>query len=249
MIGFRRYVRGFAEQGDKRVDGITAHVQNRGVAQRGVKGVDMRLSCADAVVAGGILRELRCDAAKRPDLGQRVPDDGQRVVKHQPHGLQIDHVIGVCRLDERLRLLSGQNARLFQQHVLAVPQQAHGLVKVAEVRACDIRRVERVRGRKRLQIGEHRVKMVFFREFPAGFFVSGINRRRAQLRHLLHRRQHPVDDKIPSDDPHANGHAVSLHKCASVRQAGRMRYFYRSSLPPSCSSRSLMSHSFCDRST
>ena len=34
-----------------------------------------------------------------------------------------------------------------------------------------------------------------------------------------------------------------------AEQAGRMRYFYRSSLPPSCSSRSLMSHSFCDRST
>ena len=249
MIGLCRYVRGFAEHGNERVDGIAAHVQDRCVAQRGVKGVDMRLSCADTVVAGGILRELRCDAAKRPDLGQRVPDDGQRVVKHQPHGLQIDHVIVLCRLDERLRLLFCQNARLFQQHVLAVPQQAHGLVKVAEVRACDIRRVERVRGRKRLQIGEHRVKMVFFREFPAGFLVSGINRRRAQLRHLLHRRQHPVDDEIPPDDSHANGHAVSLHKCASVRQAGRMRYFYRSSLPPSCSSRSLMSHSFCDRST
>ena len=132
----------------------------------------MRLSCADAVVAGGILRELRCDAAKRSNFGQRVPDDGQRVVKHQPHGLQIDHVIGVCRLDERLRLLSGQNARPFQQHVLAVPQQAHGLVKVAEVRACDIRRVERVRGRKRLQIGEHCVQMVFFCKFPASFLGS-----------------------------------------------------------------------------
>ena len=116
--------------------------------------------------------ELRRDAAKRPDLGQRVPDNRQRVVKHQPHGLEIDNVIGLCRLNQRLRLLLRQNARLFQQHVLAVPQQTHGLLKMAEVRACDIRRVKRIRGREGLQIGEHRVQMVFFREFPARSFGS-----------------------------------------------------------------------------
>ena len=81
-------------------------------------------------------------------------------------------MIGLCRLDERLGLLLCQNARLFQQHVLAVPQQAHGLVKMAEVRARDIRRVKRIRGGERLEISKHRVQMILFRKFPAGLLVS-----------------------------------------------------------------------------
>ena len=165
-------MRRFAKHGNERVDGIAAHVQNRGVAQRGVKGVDMRLSGANTVVAGGVLRKFRRDAAECPDFGKRVPDNGQRIVKHQPHCLEIDHMMRLRRLDERFCLLSGQNARLFQQHMLAVPQQAHGLLKVTDIRACDIRRVKRVRGCERLQIGEHCVQMVFFCKFPASFLGS-----------------------------------------------------------------------------
>ena len=42
-----------------------------------------------------------------------------------------------------------QDARLFQQHVLAVPQQAQGLFKVAAVRAGDVGRIERIRSEER----------------------------------------------------------------------------------------------------
>ena len=172
MIRLRRHVRRRAEHRHERVDGIAAHVQNRRVAELWVKGVDALLPGAHAVIAGGILGELRRHAAERPDLRQRIPDDGQRVVKDQPHGLEIDHAVFLRRLDERPGLRRRQDARLFQQHVLAVPQQAHGLLKVTDIRACDIRRVKRVRGCERLQIGEHCVQMVFFCKFPASFLGS-----------------------------------------------------------------------------
>ena len=224
MIRLRRHVRRRAEHRHERVDGIAAHVQNRRVAELWVKGVDALLPGAHAVIAGGILGEFRRHAAERPDLGQSIPDDGQRVVKDQPHGLEIDHAVFLRRLDERLGLRRRQDARLFQQHVLAVPQQAQGLFKVAAVRAGDVGRVERIRRGKGLQIGIDGIQMILLRKRPARLRRSGIDRRRAQLRHLLHRRQQPVDDKIPPDDPHANGHSVPSIDAHPSGSAGRMLF-------------------------
>jgi len=210
LDGVRRDQLGLAEERHQPVDAVAAHVHDGTVREGGVEGVDARLARADAVVAGGILRELEARAAQAADARQVFPHDGQRVVEDEAHGLEEHDALGPRGRDQRAHLARVRRDGVFAEHMLVMAQEQQRLLVVAADGAREVDGVHLRAFGHLLEAREDERQTVFGGELAAGGLRAGAHGDGMQLRHLFGGREHPVHDEVAADNAETNHRRISF---------------------------------------